>query len=408
MNQPVFAIVGGGLAAAKLAEALRDQQFDGTVVMIAGESHLPYDRPPLTKGYLAGKKQLSDFTLNPEQWYADKSIDVRLNTKVTSLDRANKTLTLDDGSTLTYDKLALATGSRSKRPPIPGSDADGVFYLRTYDEASALSERLTEGSRLAIVGAGWIGLEVAAQARSRGTEVTIVEGAQTPLYGALGPELGQVFANLHISKGVDLRTNASVEAITVDGGKATGLRLADGSTVAADTVLVAVGATPNIELARDAGLDVDAGVLVDENLVTSDPDIVAVGDIADAWHPVLNRRVRVEHWANALNQPATAAKAMLGKPEPYARQPYFYTDQYELGMEYLGLAEPGKYSRVVIRGDLDALEFVAFWLDSDSRVVAGMNVNIWDLTDDIKALINSGRTVDSATLADSTIALSDV
>lgn len=405
MNQPVFVIVGGGLAAAKLAEALRDQQFDGEIVVIGAESYLPYDRPPLTKGFLAGKKQLTDFTLNPSEWYASHNVDLRQSTHVESIDRSGKTVTLSDGTTLSYDKLALATGSRSKRPPIPGSDADGVYFLRSYDDAAALSERLTSGSRLAIVGAGWIGLEVAAQARSRGTKVTIVEGAPTPLYAALGPELGKVFADLHVSKGVDLRTGASVAAITEEDGIATGLALGDGSAVRADTVLVAVGAAPNIELAKAAGLDTDSGVLVDESLVTSDPDIVAVGDIAEHLHPILHRRVRVEHWANALNQPATAAKAMLGNPEPYERQPYFYTDQYELGMEYTGLAEPGQYEQVVIRGDLDSLEFISFWLDAQNRVIAGMNVNIWDVTDDIKDLINSGRSVDPERLADPAVAL---
>jgi 3-phenylpropionate/trans-cinnamate dioxygenase ferredoxin reductase subunit len=408
MNQPVFVVVGGGLAAAKLAEALRDQQFDGQIIVVGGESYLPYDRPPLTKGFLAGKKKLADFTLQPQDWYASNNIDLRLSTQVESIDRAAKTVALSDGTILSYDKLALATGSRSKRPPIPGSDAEGVYYLRSYDDAEAMSERLTSGSRLAIVGAGWIGLEVAAQARSRGAEVSIVEGAPTPLNAALGPELGKVFGDLHVSKGVDLRTDASVSAITVTDGVATGLELKDGTTIAANTVLVAVGAAPNIELAKAAGLDTDSGVLVDESLVTSDPDIVAVGDIAEHLHPVLNRRVRVEHWANALNQPATAAKAMLGNPEPYERQPYFYTDQYELGMEYTGLAEAGQYEQVVIRGDLAKLEFIAFWLDSQNRVIAGMNVNVWDVTDDIKELINSARPVDPARLGDPNTALTAV
>lgn len=408
MNQPVFVIVGGGLGAAKLAESLRDQDFDGQLVVVGSESYLPYDRPPLTKGFLAGKKQLADFTLKPQEWYTEQKVDLRLSTHAESIDRRAKTVTLSDGSTLQYDKLALATGSRSKRPPIPGSDAEGVFYLRSYDDASAISDRLTSGTRLAIVGAGWIGLEVAAQARSRGVAVTIVEGAPTPLYGALGPELGTVFADLHKSHGVDLRTNGSVAGILVEDGKATGLELGDGTTVPADLVLVAVGAAPNIELAKAAGLDTDTGVLVDENLVTSDPDIVAVGDIAEHQHPVLGRRIRVEHWANALNQPATAAKAMVGNPEPYTRQPYFYTDQYELGMEYTGLAEPGRYTEVVIRGNLKKLEFIAFWLDASKRIVAGMNVNIWDVTDDIKELINSGRSVDTDRLADPAIALTSV
>ena len=400
-----FAIVGGGLAGAKAAEALRDKDFTGEVVLFAAEEHLPYERPPLSKEYLAGKKKLEEFTAQSSAWYRDHHVDLRLGTTVSSLDARAHLVGLPDGSTLHYDKLLLATGSASRRPPIPGADADGVYYLRTLDDSDALSAAVTSGASLAIVGGGWIGLEVAADARRRGANVTVVEAAELPLLGALGREVAEVFAKLHRDHGVDLRLGSTVEEITTAGDAATGLRLGDGSTVDADAVLVAVGAAPNTDLARTAGLSVgpDGGVLVDSTLRTSDPDIFAVGDIASAQHPLFATRIRTEHWANALKQPAAAAAGMLGKPTEYAELPYFFTDQYDLGMEYVGYAHD--YARVVFRGDVDGREFVAFWLDGDNRVLAGMNANVWDVLDDVKSLIRSQSPVDPDRLADPAQAL---
>ncbi len=394
-----FAIIGGGLAGAKAAEALRDKDFDGHVVLFAAEEHLPYERPPLSKEYLAGKKELGDFTANPSAWFRDHHIELQLGTEVQAIDPGAHTVSLPDGSTVRYDKLLLATGSQSRRPPIPGADAANVHYLRTIDDAETLKSLLVEGSSLAVVGAGWIGLEVAAGARERGATVTVVEAAEVPLQAALGKELGEVFARLHRDHGVDLRLGAKVDEITTSGGKATGLKLGDGTTVHADHVLVAVGASPNTSLAEQAGLATgDGGVLVDASLRTSDPDIFAVGDIAAAEHPLFGVRIRTEHWANALKQPAVAAASMLGRPGEYTELPYFFTDQYDLGMEYVGHAPD--YDRVVYRGDVDGREFTAFWLDSDNRVLAGMNVNIWEGLDDIKSLIRSREPVDPDRLAD--------
>ena len=369
-------------------------------MLFAAEEHLPYERPPLSKEYLAGKKKLAEFTAQPAAWYRDHRVELRLGTTVSSVDPQAHLVGLPDGSTLPYDKVLLATGSSSRRPPIPGADADGVHYLRTVDDSDALDAAVTKGSTLAIVGGGWIGLEVAADARQRGAEVTVVEVAELPLLGALGGEVAEVFAKLHRDHGVDLRLGTRVEEITTADGAATGLRLGDGSTVAADAVLVAVGAAPNTALAEAAGLSMgpDGGVLVDSSLRTSDPDIFAVGDIASAEHPLFGTRIRTEHWANALKQPAVAVAGMLGKPTEYAELPYFFTDQYDLGMEYVGYAP--EYARVVFRGDLDGREFVAFWLDGDNRVLAGMNVNVWDVLDDVKALIRSRSPVDAAKLAD--------
>ncbi|MEV0251010.1 FAD-dependent oxidoreductase [Nocardia sp. NPDC050712] len=398
-----FVIVGGGLAAAKLAEALRASDFEGQVTLLGAEDHLPYERPPLSKDHLFGKKDLADFVAVPGEWYRDHRIDVRLGTAVRAIDRAAKTVTLPDDSTLTYDKLALATGSAPRRLDLPGADGANVYQLRTIEDSDAILGLLSGTAkigRLAIVGAGWIGLEVAAAARSAGVEVTVVESAELPLLGALGPEMGEFFAQLHRDNGVDLRLGAELAGIDADG-----IRLGDGTAIAADAVLVAIGATPAVELARAAGLDVDNGVLVDAGLRTSDPDIVAVGDIAAQDHPRLHRRIRVEHWANALNQPAVAAATMLGKPAEYDRLPYFFTDQYDVGMEYTGYTAPGEYERVVVRGDQAGREFVAFWLDAQDRVLAGMNVNVWDVTDRIKELISSGAPVDPERLADTALDL---
>jgi 3-phenylpropionate/trans-cinnamate dioxygenase ferredoxin reductase component len=398
-NSTTFVIIGGGLGGAKAAEALRDKDFDGRVVLCAEEERLPYERPPLSKEYLAGKKSLMEFTVHDSAWYGENEIDLRTGTRALSVDAAAHTVELPDDAVVKYDKLLLATGSRSRRLPITGSDAAGVHYLRTYDDALTLNSALVEGSSLAVIGAGWIGLEVAAGARQRDVDVTVVESAELPLIGALGAEAGKVFAKLHRDHGVDLRLQSQVEEITVADGKATGLRLADGSTVAADAVLVAVGAQPNIELADQAGLSTgDGGVLVDASLRTSDPDIYAIGDIAAAEHPLFGGRIRTEHWANALKQPAVAAAGMLGEKAEYTELPYFFTDQYDLGMEYAGHAP--KYQRVVFRGDVDGREFVAFWLDAGNRVLAGMNVNVWDVLDDVKSLIRSKSVVDPDTLAD--------
>jgi len=402
-----FVIIGGGLAGAKAVEALRNNGFGGQIILFSGEEHLPYERPPLSKEYLAGKKSLTDFTVQNSDWYRDNDIDLRLDVRVTALDAGAHTVGLPDGTTIGYDKLLLATGSGSKRPPIPGADADGVRYLRTYEDAFTLNSVLTEGSSLAVVGAGWIGLEVAAAARQRDVDVTVVEAAKQPLLAALGETVGEVFAGLHRDHGVDLRLEASVDEISSEGGRATGLRLGDGSSVAADAVLVAVGAKPNTELAEQAGLSMgDGGVLVDASLRTSDPDIYAVGDIAAAEHPFYGSRIRTEHWANALKQPAVAVDGMLGKPGEYDELPYFFTDQYDLGMEYVGHAP--SFERVVFRGDVPGREFVAFWLGGDDRVLAGMNVNVWDVLDDVKAVIRSKATVDTDKLADPKSSLADL
>jgi 3-phenylpropionate/trans-cinnamate dioxygenase ferredoxin reductase subunit len=406
-DSKTFVIVGGGLGGAKAAEALREKGFDGKVVLLADEEYLPYERPPLSKDFLAGKKSLNDFTVHDSDWYRDNKIDLRVSTEVSAIDRKAHTVTIADDTSIRYDKLLLATGSRARWLSIPGSDSTGVHHLRKFDDASNLNTALKEGTSLAIVGAGWIGLEVAASARVRGVDVTVVESAKAPLIGAVGEEVGNVFAQLHRDHGVDLRLDIEVKEITVEDGKATGLKLGDGSSITADRVLIAVGAQPNIELAEEAGLSTgDGGVLVDASLRTSDSDIYAVGDIAAAEHPLFEERIRTEHWANALKQPAVAVAGMLGESGEYSELPYFFTDQYDLGMEYAGYA-PGS-NRVVFRGDVNSREFVAFWLDADNHVLAGMNVNIWDVLDDIKSLIRKKTAVNLNKLVDPQVPLGEL
>jgi 3-phenylpropionate/trans-cinnamate dioxygenase ferredoxin reductase subunit len=393
-----FAIIGGGLAGAKAAQALREQGFGGELVLVGEEEHQPYERPPLSKDYLARKVELQSVFVHPPQWYGEHDVRLRLGVAATAIDRAAHEVTLADGSRIGYDRLLLATGASPRRLPVPGADAEGVHYLRRIEHSDAIHS--TFGGRLVVIGAGWIGLEVAAAARQAGSEVTVVEVAELPLLAVLGPEVATVFADLHRDHGVDLRLSTQPTEITTVGGRASGVRLADGTTIEADAVVIGVGIRPNTELAEAAGLTVDNGVVVDTSLRSSDSDVFAAGDVANALHPVLGRHIRVEHWANALNQPATAAAAMLGADASYDELPYFYTDQYDLGMEYIGYTEPRGYDRVVIRGDAAKREFIAFWLDAGNRVLAGMNVNIWDVVDPIKALIRARTPINPDALAD--------
>jgi 3-phenylpropionate/trans-cinnamate dioxygenase ferredoxin reductase subunit len=404
MTSQAFVIVGAGLAGGKAAEALRGGGFDGQITLIGEEGHLPYERPPLSKEYLAGKAERDSVFVHDQAWYRDQEIDLRLGRAATAIDRAARQVRLDDGARVPYDKLLIATGSSPRQL----TDAAGVHYLRTIDESDRLRDVLATGSHLAVVGGGWIGLEIAAAARQAGLQVTVVEGLELPLLRVLGREMAHVFANLHRSQGVDLRLGVRIEGISKsqDGGTVTGVLLADGTRIEADAVVAGIGAVPRISLAADAGLEVTDGIVTTAALRTSDPDIFAAGDVASAYHPLLGRHIRVEHWANALKQPAVAAAAMLGKDASYEELPYFYTDQYDLGMEYVGHVGDG-YDQMVVRGDVEAREFVAFWL-KEGRVQAGMNVNIWNVTDSIKHLIRSGHPVTAGALADASTPLEEL
>lgn len=402
-----FLIVGASLAGAKAAQALRENSFDGPLVLLGEESERPYERPPLSKGYLLGKDERDKVYVHPPQWYAENEIDLRLGATVTGIARAGHQVRLADGSRLDYAKLLLTTGSSPRRLALPGADLDGVLYLRRLADSDRIKETFGSASRIAVIGAGWIGLETAAAARAAGLQVTVLEVAELPLLRVLGREVSQIFADLHTDHGVDLRCGVQVAEITGAGGRVNGVLLADGSRIDADAVIAGVGITPNTGLAEAAGLAIDNGIRVDAQLRSSHPDIYAAGDVANAFHPLLGKHIRVEHWANALHQPQTAAKAMLGQDVTYDRVPYFFTDQYDLGMEYTGYVEPGGYDQVVFRGRTDSREFIAFWL-ADGRVLAGMNVNIWDVTDPIRALLTSGRRVDPVNLADPGVPLTDL
>ena len=406
MNANAYVIVGASLAGAKAAEGLREQGYDGPVVLIGEETDRPYERPPLSKDYLLGKADRETMFVHPLAWYAEHDIDLRLGARVTGLDPAAHEVTLADGSRIGYAKLLLATGSTPRHLTIAGAGAGGVLYLRRVGDSDHLRATFATASRVAVIGAGWIGLETAAAARAAGVEVTILEAAELPLLRVLGREAAQVFAGLHRDHGVDLRFGVQVAEITASDGLADGVRLADGTHVPADAVIVGVGITPNVQLAEAASLEVRNGIVTDARLQTSDPDIYAAGDVASAYHPVLGKHIRVEHWFNALSQPQAAARAMLGQDAVYDKIPYFYTDQYDLGMEYAGYVEPGGYDLVVFRGDVPEREFIAFWL-SGGRVLAGMNVNIWDVNDTIQAVVRGGASVDAARLADVDVPLEE-
>ncbi|MFE7635504.1 NAD(P)/FAD-dependent oxidoreductase [Kitasatospora sp. NPDC057518] len=407
-RQRPIVVVGASLGGAKAAEALREAGYRGGIVLIGEEHERPYERPPLSKGYLQGKTPREKIYVHPPQWYAEHDVTLRLGTAVAAIDPAGHTVTLADDGQVEYAKLLLTTGSVPRRLPVPGADQDGVLYLRRVEDSDRIRAALRPGARIAVIGAGWIGLEVAAAAREAGAEVTVLEALELPLLRVLGREVAQVFADLHREHGVDLRLGVKVAELTGEGGSVTGVRLADGTTVAADAVVVGIGIAPATGLAEAAGLEVDNGIKTDQHLRTSDPDVYAAGDVANAYHPLFGRHVRVEHWANALNQPQTAARALLGQPDAvYDRVPYFFTDQYDLGMEYVGYVEPDGYDRVVFRGDPATREFIAFWL-SGGRVLAGMNVNVWDVTDPIRELVRSGRVVDTKALADPKVPLGDL
>jgi 3-phenylpropionate/trans-cinnamate dioxygenase ferredoxin reductase subunit len=406
---PSFVIAGGGLAAAKAAETLRDEGFGGDIVLAAAEPERPYERPPLSKGYLLGSDERDSIYVHPAGWYAEHGVDLRLGATVTAIDRApggrTATVTVSGpGGTesLRYDKLLLATGASPRRLDFPGSDASDVLYLRTVADSERLRSAFSPGTRVVIAGAGWIGLETAAAARAADCPVTVLEPQPGALHDQLGPELGAVFAGLHRAHGVQFRFGERAAEFRP------GLVITSGGAdLEADVLVVGIGAAPNDALAADAGLEVSNGVLTDAALRTSDPDIFAAGDVANSFHPLLGRRVRVEHWANALNGGPAAARSMLGQPVVYDPVPYFYSDQYDLGMECAGLPSPGSYDQVLYRGDPKALEFIAFWL-SGGAVIAGMNVNVWDVSDDIQSLIRSARPVDPSRLTDPTIPLPDL
>jgi 3-phenylpropionate/trans-cinnamate dioxygenase ferredoxin reductase subunit len=397
-------IVGGGLAGAAAAETLRAEGFDGRITLFADEPEPPYERPPLTKDYLRGESAFEKAVVHPASWYDEQKIDLALETQVTAIDPRESVVTLRNGRRRAFDRLLLATGSAPRTLDVPGKDLDGVHLLRTRAHADAIRKAAASAGQVVVVGGGWIGTEVAASIRQAGAAVTLVTPDAVPLERPLGTEVASIIRDLHLEHGVDIKAGRTV----IGFGGRTGVEsvhLSDGSWIPADLVVVGIGALPRVELASSAGLAVENGVVVDEFLTTSDPAIFAAGDVAAAWHPVFEARIRVEHWDNARRQGRVAARNMLGGQDAYERIPFFFTDQFDFGMEYAGHAP--RWDRVVFRGDPESRKFIAFWLDGD-RVVAGMNANIWKVNGAISALVRSRADVDVARLVDEDVPLTDI
>jgi 3-phenylpropionate/trans-cinnamate dioxygenase ferredoxin reductase component len=396
MTKPTFLIVGASLAGAKAAEELRAQGFDGRVTLIGAESERPYERPPLTKEYLRGESERAQAYVHPADFYAQQEIELEAGTQVAAIEPGTSRVRLGDGRELGYDRLLLATGAEPRRLDVPGADLGGVYYLRTLADCDLLRARLQAGGRVVTVGAGWIGSEFAASARQRGLEVTVVDPQALPNERIFGRDIGAFYRDVHHQHGVTQLLGDGVDSFEGDGAVAA-VRTASGRRIECDFAVVGIGVVPRTGLASAAGLQVGNGVIVNDTLQTSAPGIFAAGDVANAWHPFYRERIRVEHWANALHQGPAAARAMLGQPVSYDHVPYFYSDQYDVGMEYSGYAP--SWDEVVFRGDRSGGEFVAFWL-RDGCVQAGMNVNVWDVNEHVQALIRARQPVAAAVLAD--------
>jgi 3-phenylpropionate/trans-cinnamate dioxygenase ferredoxin reductase subunit len=400
-----FVIVGAGLAGAKAAETLRAEGFDGRVVLLGSEAERPYERPALSKEYLRGEAEREKVYVHADGFYEENEIELRLRTSVAAIEAASSEAVLESGERVAFDRLLLATGAAPRKLDVPGHDLEGIHYLRDVEDSDLLRALLDAGSgRVVVIGAGWIGAECAASSRMKGLDVTLVEMTEVPLQRVLGTELGAIYRDIHLDHGVDFRGGVALERFE-GSGSVERVVLRDGSSIECDFVVVGVGVTPRVSLAAASGLKVDNGVVVDEKLESSVPGVFAAGDLANAFHPLVGRPIRVEHWANALNQGPAAARSMLGTGQPYERVPYFFSDQYDVGMEYSGF--PSDWDEVVFRGDVESREFIAFWLQ-DSHVIAGMNVNVWDVTDPIQELIRSGRAVDPERLVDTDVPLEEL
>lgn len=407
-SKQTFVIVGAGLAGAKAAETLRTEGFDGDVVLLGDEPVRPYERPPLSKDYLRGEVDFNGPAVHDTDFYAAHDIELRTSTAVSAVDTDGRVVTPETGEPVHYDAMLLATGAQPRRLSIPGAELPGVHYLRTVADSDAIHSDIAASAQdsapVVVIGAGWIGCEVAASARQLGAEVAVVEPGSAPLERVLGLEVGRVFAELHATHGVQLHLGVGVEAFT-GSERVEEVRLANGTKLAAGMVVVGIGVGPRTSLAEAAGLTVDNGVITDEFLATSAPGVFAAGDVANVFHPRYGTRIRLEHWSAALNQGPVAARNMLGRATPYEKLPYFYSDQYDFGMEYRGFAP--HFDQVVFRGDTSKYTFIAFWLN-EGRVLAVMNANVWDQNDQIEALLDATAAVDASRLADRDVDLAEV
>lgn len=391
-------VIGGGLAAAHCVHELREGGYAKPVTLIASENQVPYERPPLSKEFLQGSKPAQDLEPFPGSWYSKADVDLRLGVTAESIDPKAKSVTLSDTSSVGYENLVIATGCRSRLggrdSNMTGWDLPGVYTLRSMEDSKAIKEQLVAGRHLVIIGAGWIGMEVGASARKAGVEVTVLTPDEVPLAAAMGRDFGSHVAQLHIANGVRCHFGTGVTGIASDPDKGLVVQTPTGE-ISADAVLLAIGAVPNNELAVAAGLEVGSGVVTDEHLRSSDKNILAVGDIAEAYNTTLGRTMRVEHWDNAIRQGKLAAANILGREESYDWLPYFFTDQFDLGMEYVG--DRGADDVAVVRGNMQKGEFIIFWLRK-GVISAAMNVNIWDVNDHLRSMV--GKTIPVAELQD--------
>lgn len=405
-----YLIVGGGLAAARAVEGIREQDADGEILLVTEEDHLPYERPPLSKDLLLDTAGEGAAFPHDPQWYADQRVDLVLGDPVTALDASARTATLAGGTVLSWNRALLATGSAVRRLDVPGADLPGVHHLRTLDDALALRERLRDGGDVVVVGAGWIGLEVAAAARAHGCAVTVVEPRPAPLEAVMGEHIGGWFARWHGSHGVGFRLGTGVASLTGEDA-VTGVVTSGGETLPARTVVVGVGIRPRTELAEAAGADVDDGVLTDAALRTSLDGVWAAGDVARWRSRLLGGPVRVEHWANAHDGGFAAGRSMAGAAVAYDPVPFFFSDQYEAGLEYAGHVPRGTDAELVLRGDESVPEFMAFWVVPEGpgvRVLAGLHVNVWGTMDAVQRLIRARTVVAADRLADPSVPLDDL
>ncbi len=390
-------IVGAGHAGGRAAEALRAADPAREIILIGGEAHPPYERPPLSKGVLAGTTAASDCYLHPAAWYAAQAIALRLSSVVTAIDRAARMLVLEDGSRLGYDTLLLTTGARARPLTLPGAAEAGVLALRDIADAERLAARLGPGVRLAVIGAGFIGLEVAAAARQRGCSVHVIELAPQPLGRVVDPAIGRYVAELHRRHGVALHLGRAVRAIEPAAGGGHQVLLDDASRITAEVIVAGIGALPNSELAQAAGLEVRDGIITDAEGRTSDPTIRAAGDCTRHFNPLLGRHLRLESWQNAQNQAIAVARCMAGSAQPHAEVPWFWSDQYDMNLQSLGAAEAG--AELVWRIAPESGDFIAFAL-ADGRIVGATGVNHGRDMAAVRRIMQRGIVVAPALLAD--------
>ncbi len=386
-------IVGAGHAAGQAAASLRQEGFENEIIIIGDEAHIPYQRPPLSKAYLAGEQGIERVYLRPEKFYADKNVTVKVDTSVTAIDTAAKTVTTSTGETIAYEKLLIATGGRARKLSIPGSDLDGIHYLRTIADVDHIRNDFGEGRKLVIVGGGYIGLEVASVAVKYGLEVHVLEMEERILQRVTTPEMSAYYDQLHSGRGVNIHTSTMVSGFTGD-GHVSAVECGDQS-FPADLVIVGIGIIPNTEIAEAAGIECDNGIVVDDHCRTSATDVYAAGDCTNHPNPLLNRRLRLESVPNAMEQARVASANMTGGDKVYASIPWFWSDQYELKLQMVGFSADGDTQ--VLRGDMASNEFAVFYL-KDGKVVAADAVNSPKEFMICKQLI--GKEVDAAALAD--------